>query len=205
MDIDLQEIYDGFAETYEENRGLFDMSEILLAFDRSLGREQGALLDMGCGAGEPFSKYFVERGWEVTGVDLSEQMLAMAAKFVPEMQRIHADMRDVTFTENQFDAVTAVYSLFHLPRDEHAAIFSKVHDWLKPGGKFLFTYATQEYTGSEAFDGYKEFMGQRLYYSHKTPQQLEEDVRALGFNLAAKDYRDIGGETFLWLTLEKAS
>ena len=32
MDITVQEIYDGFAETYEENRGLFDMTEIFDSF-----------------------------------------------------------------------------------------------------------------------------------------------------------------------------
>jgi len=32
MDITLREIYDGFAETYEENRGLFDMTDVFASF-----------------------------------------------------------------------------------------------------------------------------------------------------------------------------
>lgn len=39
MDITLQEVYDGFAETYEENRGLFDMTEIESIDYRNIGNE----------------------------------------------------------------------------------------------------------------------------------------------------------------------
>ncbi len=32
----------------------------------------------GCGAGEPVARYFVQRGDTVTGIDMSERMLALA-------------------------------------------------------------------------------------------------------------------------------
>lgn len=69
MDITLREIYDGFAETYEENRGLFDMTEVFDPFYAGLKVKQGRLLDVGCGAGEPFARLFIDHGWTVTGVD----------------------------------------------------------------------------------------------------------------------------------------
>jgi len=55
-------IYDEFADTYEHNRGLFDMTEVLESFYRRLGKSQGRVLDLGCGAGEPFASSFIERG-----------------------------------------------------------------------------------------------------------------------------------------------
>ena len=73
MDITLQEIYDGFAETYEENRGLFDMTEVFDPFYAGLKAKQGRLLDVGCGAGEPFARFFIDRGWTVTGVDFYDR------------------------------------------------------------------------------------------------------------------------------------
>ena len=45
-------------------------------------------------------------------------------------------------------------------------------NWLNKDGKALFTYATEDYTGSKEFDGYKYFMEQELFYSHKTPDAV---------------------------------
>ncbi len=203
MEVTLQEIYDGFADTYDQNRGLFDMGEVFDAFYGSLGVERGRLLDLGCGAGDSFARRFVDRGWQVTGVDFSERMLALAARYVPEMERIHADMRKVEFGAEQFDAITAIYSLFHLPSGDHLPLFRKFERWLRPGGHALFTYATRQFTGGEEFDGHIEFLGQALYYSHKRPEALFADLESAGLKVEAADYREIGNEVFLWVTASK--
>ena len=203
MDITLQKIYDGFAESYEENRGIFDMTEVFDSFYGRLDVEKGRLLDLGCGAGEPFARFFIDCDWTVTGVDFSKRMLELASKYVPEMETIHADMRQVKFEPNQFDAITAIYSLFHVPNNDHVALFDKFYRWLCPKGKVLFTYATKEYTGSNEFDGYKKFMEQELYYSHKSPEKLYAILEKIGFNIESTDYRDIGNEIFLWVTVSK--
>ncbi len=196
-------IYNEFAATYEANRGMFDMSEVFDSFYRRLDVKNGHALDLACGAGEPFAATFLKNGWAVTGVDFSGKMLEMAAKFVPEMRVICEDVRNVDFPAGEFDAVTMIYALFHLPRDDHQALLEKIHCWLRPGGKLLFTYATQEYTGQEEFDGYKEFMGRHLYYSHKSPESLRADLERLAYEIEGWDYREIGGETFLWVTAGK--
>ncbi len=203
MNTSLREIYDEFAETYDKNRGLFDMTEVFNSFYERLEIKKGRLLDMGCGAGEPFPRFFIDRGWTVTGVDFSKRMLELASKYVPEMKTICADMREVEFGPDRFEAITATYSLFHIPSNDQTALFNKFYRWLCPKGKALFTYATKEYTGSDEFDGYKEFMGQKLYYSHKSPDKLYADLEKIGFNVESGDYRDIGGETFLWVTVSK--
>ena len=203
MNITLREIYDGFAETYEDNRGFFDMTEVFDSFYERLDVEKGRLLDLGCGAGEPFARFFIDRGWTVIGVDFSEQMLELASKYVPKMQTIHADMREIEFEPNQFEAITAIYSLFHVSSNDHTALFEKFYRWLCPKAKALFTYATKEFTGSNEFDGYKEFMEQELYYSHKSPDKLYADLEDIGFNIESTDYRDIGNEIFLWVTVSK--
>lgn len=199
----LQEIYNGFAKTYEQNRGQFDMTEILATFSSQLGSKQDNLLDLGCGAGEPLGRFFVDRGWSVTGVDFSRQMLELAGKYVPEMKTIHSDIREVDFEADQFSAITASYSLFHIPAADHQSMFEKFYKWLKPGGHALFTYATKDYTGSSEFDGYKEFMDQKLFYSHKHTDVLFTDLENIGFNIQSADNRTIGGETFLWVTILK--
>ena len=203
MNNQLRKIYDTFAKTYEENRGHFELSDVLDEFYSTLDPENGKLLDLGCGAGKPVARYFTDHNWSVIGVDFSEQMIRLASKHVPEMQRIHADFGKVNFEPNRFNAIIASYSLFHISVDKHKDLFKKFHKWLSPNGKALFTYATKEYTGSTAFDGYKNFMGQALYYSHKNPDELYVDLDDIGFNIDSIDYRNIGDETFLWVTVSK--
>lgn len=203
MQNDLQKIYDRFAETYEKNRGLFDMTDVIADFYKRLPGRKGCLLDLGCGAGEPFPAHFIAQGWQVTGVDFSSRMLALARCYQPDMKTIFADIGKVDFPAAQFDAVTAIYCLFHIEYPKHEEIFRKIYHWLKPGGHSLFTYATREYTGAEVFNGYKEFMGEQLFYSHTTPDNLAACLISIGFTIESTQYRRIGGETFLWLTIAK--
>ena len=199
MDLDLREIYDRFAETYEANRGLFDMTDILKPFFTGLKLPQGRLLDLGCGAGEPFPRFFLEQGWDVVGVDFSKKMLRLAARYAPRMHTVCADMTTVDFEPNAFDAITCIYSLFHVPRARHPGLFAKFRRWLRPAGKVLFTYATAAYTGRDEFEGTLEFMGQRLFYSHTTPEKLRDQLAATGLAVESSHAREIGGETFLWV------
>ena len=204
MNSKLPEIYDGFAETYEANRGTFDMTEILGPFYASLAPCKGRLLDLGCGAGEPFPRYFLDRGWEVYGVDFSKKMLHLAAQYAPEMHTICADMLEVDFEPAHFTAITCIYSLFHVPRARHPELFSKFHQWLRPGGRILFTYAAKEYTGENEFEGFLEFMGQNLFYSHTSPEKLRTAIEQAGLRVESIHLREIGGESFLWVTALKS-
>ena len=194
----LAKIYDGFAATYARRRDAFDLAEVLDDLAAHLPAT-GDLCDLGCGAGEPVSAYFATRGWRVTGVDFSAGMLELADEFVPPMTTVLGDIRDVDFEPSSFDAVTAVYSLFHVPWHDHPGLFARVARWLKPGGRFMFTYATSDYTGFDEFEGTKEFLGQELFYSHTTPERLTSQLTLAGLDVETAQRRTIGGETFLWI------
>lgn len=203
MQNNLHEIYDRFAETYDRNRGWFDMTPVIDDFYKRLPSQPGHLLDLGCGAGEPFPAFFIEHGWQVTGVDFSSKMMDLARHYQPKMKTILADIRELELPDKHFEAVTSIYCLFHIEHKKHEEIFHKIYRWLKPGGMALFTYASKEYTGADIFEGYKEFMGENLFYSHITPESLTTMLKVIGFNMKSLQYRDIGGETFLWFTIAK--
>ncbi|MDP4013865.1 MAG: methyltransferase domain-containing protein [Candidatus Nanopelagicales bacterium] len=197
-------IYDSSATTYDASRDEFDLTEVLRDFRARLPAS-GNLLDLGCGAGRPVALEFASAGWHVTGVDRSRAMLDLAAKFVPGMEVIHADMRSVRFPDQSFDAIVAIYALFHIPWTDHPALFANMRAWLRPGGTALFTYATRAYTGHDRFNGTKEFMGQQLFYSHTTPEELRAQLDAAGLDVVDAQDRTIAGETFLWVTVTPRS
>jgi len=46
-------------------------------------------------------------------------------------------------------------------------------------------------------------MGEKLFYSHTTPGNLTATLESIGFVIESSCYRQIGGETFLWITAAK--
>lgn len=200
---DMRRAYEALAAGYDSNRGLFDMAPVLEDFFARLPPAGGDLLDLGCGAGEPVAAAFIDRGWSVIGVDFCPAMLALAQRHVPTMELICADIREVAFEPRSFSAMTAVYSLFHVPADDHLDLFRRARTWLRPDGRFLFTYASRDYTRADAFDGWKTFMGQRLYYSHRTPETLASQLAAAGLECESLQEREIGGERFLWVVAHR--
>ena len=149
---DLQTAYRHLAAQYDANRDQFDIARLLDGLQDRLP-DQGVLLDLGCGAGVPVAQTFLANGWEVVGVDFCPEMLALAAQHVPAMRRVCGDMRRLELAPKSVDAVTCVYSLFHLPWREHGALFQRIAGWLRPNGRLFFTYATADYTGEPEFEG----------------------------------------------------
>ncbi len=199
---DLAQLYDDLAETYAAGRHLFDTMPILEEFARHLPR--GArILDAGSGAGAPVARYFVDRGYAVTGIDVSERMLALARRQVPEAVFQRMDVRALDFPPASFDGIAAVYLVFHLPRAEHAALFAGWARVLRPGGMLLLTLATREYTGQDEFDGEIEFLGRRLPYSHDRPEVVLDKLMAAGLAVVGARPIETGGETFHWVIARK--
>ncbi len=199
---DLALLYDDLAETYAAGRHLFDTTPILEEFAHHLPRE-ARILDVGSGAGEPVARYFADRGDVVTGIDVSERMLALARRQVPEADFQAMNARALGFPPASFDGITAVYVVFHLPRVEHAALFAGFERVLKPGGRLLLTLATHDYTGQDEFDGEMEFLGRRLPYSHDRPEVALGKLQAAGLTVVSARPIETGGETFQWVIARK--
>jgi SAM-dependent methyltransferase len=107
-----------------------------------LGLEPGAaILDLACGHGRHAIR-LAQRGFAVTGLDLSEVFLdrarADAEAAGVEVEWVHADMREIPF-ENAFDAVVNIFTAFgYLENDaEDAKVVAAVRRALVPGGAFL--------------------------------------------------------------------
>lgn len=98
---------------YRSRRGsLYDRLE-KGALDRLLPDPSrgSSLLDVGCGTGH-WSQYFADRGFDVTGIDLSEQMIQIAgAKDLAGNCFLVADAENLPFADSQFDVAAAITML----------------------------------------------------------------------------------------------
>lgn len=98
--------------------------------------EPGALvLDAGCGDGSK-SKYLIEHGLSVFGIDIADKLLEIAKKEAPEGEYQVLSLQDAGSLHKQFDAIFAQASLLHVPKKEIPATLKGLNDNLKPGGYF---------------------------------------------------------------------
>lgn len=100
-----------------------------------------SILDLGCGSGKPILEYLISQNVNVLGIDASKQMLELARLNFPDTQFMLKDMRKLDLDE-QFDAIIAWHSLFHLPVADQPGMFSIFRRHLKPNGILLFTSGT---------------------------------------------------------------
>jgi ubiquinone/menaquinone biosynthesis C-methylase UbiE len=96
----------------------------------------GRLLDVACGPGM-FTKYFLEKGFQAEGIDLSSEMVSIAKKNVPKADFQEMDMRQLDYPDQTFDALLVAYALIFIPSQETAHVLAEFKRVLKPGGKLL--------------------------------------------------------------------
>ncbi len=142
-------IYGEFAELYSKY-GYPDFSvRVARLLPKVLARFRSKptdILDIACGEGT-FAVAMAKKGFNVTGVDQSAEMLRFAhhraRRAGAHVRFVRKDMRSLSFSQS-FDLVTCWYdSLNYLLRPEDLKkTFSGVWRALRPGGIFVFDMNT---------------------------------------------------------------
>jgi ubiquinone/menaquinone biosynthesis C-methylase UbiE len=160
----------------------------------------GRVLDLGCGNGAKIAR--LAGRFELVAVDLSEEQLRLAGTQVPEATFVHADFGELELPAEAFDAITALYSIMHLPREGHRALFGRIMRWLKPGGLFL---ASLSHVGGDDWTG--EWLGVEMFFSGFDAETNRRLVREAGLELLMDELvwmREPQGDVaFLWVLARK--
>jgi SAM-dependent methyltransferase len=152
--------YDSLADLYEAHAT--DESTVRYRrrfIDEPLFRDielSGAhVLEAMCGSGHS-TGFLLERGARVTGLDVSEQAMALFAKKWPSCRSVVGNILDDVLSPGEFDVVLVVGGLHHVQPHVDAAV-ERIWTLLKPGGFFCFA---EPHTGS-VFD-----LLRRAWYRH---------------------------------------
>src|SRR5204862_6427305 len=106
------------------------------------------ILDIACGYGRHAIE-LVQRGYNVTGLDLSLPLLIRAAdeaqKRALSVNFVHADMRGMAF-EREFDGAYCMLTSFgYFDEESNAKVAEGIARALKPGGRFLLDVVNRDY------------------------------------------------------------
>lgn len=132
--------YDDIADWFTAARhaGAPPMERTYLDLVREGLPAGAAVLDLGCGAGEPLAGFFIRAGHPVVGVDGSPKLLARCRQRFPDMTWILGDMRGLALGRT-FGAILAWDSFFHLDYADQRAMFAVFAAHAAPGSLLLFT------------------------------------------------------------------
>ena len=134
--------YEASAQFYDAVMG--DRGELAAHLQRLIDQRcpgARAVLEIACGTGSILEQ--LRPRYEVTGLDLSEKMLAIAAEKVPDARLIQGDMTQFNLNE-AFDVVLCVYAINHLlDFAQWEQVFDRAREHLNDRGIFVFDINTE--------------------------------------------------------------
>lgn len=164
--MDSVKYYNENAAEFFNNTVFADMSGIYNKFLVYLNK--GAyILDAGCGSGRD-TKYFLEKGFKVTAIDASKEMVKLSSNFTGQ-QTLKMSFQEMNF-ENNFDAVWACASLLHVSKKDINGILKKFSKALKENG---IIFASFKYGDGEQIRNGRLFN----YYKENTLTDLIEELQ----------------------------
>lgn len=138
----------------------------------------GDLLDAGCGPGH-WTEFLHDRHRAVSGIDISEQMVAAARRRFPHLPVEHASLRALPFVDRSLGGILAWYSLIHTPPDDVPAVLAEFARVIAPGGSILIGF----------FDGEA-----RMPFDHAVAPAFFWSVDALASMLTAAGFEVVSRE-----------
>lgn len=146
-----------YAARYMNELAHKPLDRLLLQSFATDNKNNGTLIDLGCGPGQT-TRFLADAGLtDILGTDLSSGMIDAAKQLHPSIRFETADMLSLQYDDNSFGSALAFYAIVHFTEDQVKKAFAEINRVLKPGGQFLFSFHTG--TGIVHLD---EFLGQKV-------------------------------------------
>ncbi len=159
--------------------------------------EKAIVLDLGCGPGTDSAKLAIP-GHKLYGIDLSDELIKIASKQLPDYNFVQGNMTEpLPFENNFFDGVFSKASLLHIPKNEIQKVFAEIIRVLKRNG--VLHVAVKKGTGEKSVveNDYGYAYERKFYYWQ--PEELKKIFIKNNFELLKEnEYRKPGSET-IWL------
>ena len=171
--------YDDYAEEYAKNIKDFLPKCELDRFSIYMPLDDRKVLDAGCGSGIA-ARYLQEKGFNVTGIDLSESQLKIAKLNSQDSQFEKMDIKKITFPKETFAGVISIGSVLHLEKKDVPLALNGFWDVLKKSGILYLSVKEGAGEGIEKDDRYN---GAEKYYSYFTREEMTSILKSEKFGV----------------------
>lgn len=142
--------YTDFATVYDmfmDNIPYAEWCEYIIELLKEQGVVDGLVLDLGCGTGT-ITQMFANKGYDMIGIDNSEEMLAAAmekkAESGQDILYLLQDMREFELYGTVRAVISVCDSINYITEfDDLVKVFKLVNNYLDPGGVFIFDCNTE--------------------------------------------------------------
>lgn len=181
------EAYTSFASVYDifmDNIPYEEWAEYLSRLLAEYEVTDGIVLDLGCGTGT-LTELMAARGFDMIGVDYSEEMLEIAMEKRAESGRdilyLLQDMREFELYGTVRAVISICDSLNYITEEEELEeVFRLVNNYLDPEGVFIFDFNTvykyREILGDQTIAESREdcsFIWDNYYYEEEQINEYE--------------------------------
>lgn len=182
--------YEQFAQIYDWALNELPYDEWLLYIEKIFEHFQASpklVLDLGCGTGS-MTNLMAGKGYEMIGVDLSEDMLAIAREKAKENDveviYLNQDMAELDLY-GTIDGVISCGDALNYVLDEEDLLkaFKKVNMFLNPGGLFVFDmntiYKFREVLGNKTYAENHErssYIWENYFYEEESINEYEVTI-----------------------------
>lgn len=135
--------------------------------------KNASVLDFGCGPGIPFTKKLIQNNFKVTAIDISNTMIEIAKKNIPEAKYIRVSMTNINF-ENEFDGIFSGYSMLCLDPNNFEIAAEKAIKSLKKNGFFFLALNEPGPNGHDEAENYTEIINQKMYSRPYTEEEIKK-------------------------------
>ena len=144
--------YGSLAGSYDALTGDVPYGEFADYYEKLLiqeGKTNLTLLDLCCGTGT-LTYLMAERGHEMIGVDLSEEMLAVAADKLDDFEGsakpifLCQEASELDLFGTVEGAYCSLDGMNYLPPEELPELFHRLHLFIEPGGRLAFDFHSPE-------------------------------------------------------------
>ena len=148
---------------------LFDREK--RAIERYFTDREARTLDIGCGAGR-VSCALDAQGFDVTGVDISNELIREAHSHFPEIEFLVSDAASLPFSDDSFEYIIFPYNGidYLIPEQRRQDALREIRRVLRPSGVFVFSSHNSWYTLPALFRNW-DFLKER-YLSPKNRGRL---------------------------------
>jgi ubiquinone/menaquinone biosynthesis C-methylase UbiE len=139
------------------------------------------ILDIGCGSAIWTKELFnITESNNITGIDISEVQIQMAKEIFPQAkQLICEDIMKINFKNKIFNAIIALFSIMHLPKNDQLKIFDKLYSWLEKDGLLLISLNPD--IDNEPIN--TKWMGVDMYWNNIGENEYKKIITNAGFEI----------------------